>query len=96
MVVPGKFLAKNVTVKSVAGAGLIGSLAFYLVTNFGVWASTNSLYPATAEGLLACYVAGIPFLLNTVAGTLLFSGVLFGSYAFMTPKLRLEEVKVKP
>lgn len=95
MVVLGTFLTNNVNLKSVVGAGLIGSVAFFLITNFGVWAASNGMYPATAEGLIACYVAGVPFLLNTVAGTLLFSGVLFGIYAYMTPKLLLEEVKVK-
>ena len=64
----------------VAGAALAGSVVFYLVTNFGVWAF-GSMYPRTVSGLMACYVAAIPFLQNTVAGNLAFTALLFGGFA---------------
>jgi hypothetical protein len=53
------------------------SLIFFLFSNFGVWASTGA-YPVTPSGLLACYVAGLPFLLNQVLGDLFYSLILFG------------------
>lgn len=55
-----------------------GSLVFFLLTNFGVWMS-SSIYPPNAAGLLAAYAAGLPFLLNSVAGNLFFGGILFGA-----------------
>jgi len=67
----------------IALAAISSSTGFYVITNFGVWAST-SLYPHDGAGLLACYVAGLPFYPATLAGTLLWSGVLFGGYALLT------------
>ena len=57
-----------------------GSVLFFVVTNFGVWL-VGDLYPRTLEGLVACYVAGIPFFRNTLAGDLLYAAVLFGGLA---------------
>jgi hypothetical protein len=53
---------------------------FFVVTNFGAWA-TGMLYPLTWEGLVACYVAAIPFFGNTLAGDLVYTGLLFGAFA---------------
>lgn len=58
--------------------GAVGSsLIFFLLSNFGVWASTTA-YPLNFAGLLACYTAGLPFLVNQLAGDLFFSMILFG------------------
>jgi hypothetical protein len=43
------------------------SLSFWLWTNVGVWLCTN-LYEKTAEGLLACLSAALPFLSNQLLG----------------------------
>ena len=63
-------------------AAIASSTGFYVVTNFGVWA-TSGMYPHTLAGLIACYVAGVPFYPATLAGTLLWSGALFGGYALL-------------
>lgn len=80
MVLLGTLLRRHRGVAPTAAATLAGGAIFYLVTNFGVWAS-GSLYPKTLEGLAACYVAGIPFYRNQVVGDLFFAAVLFGAYA---------------
>lgn len=41
--------------------GIFGVLTFYLWTNFGWWLITT-MYAKTFEGLLTCYVMGLPFL----------------------------------
>jgi hypothetical protein len=64
----------------IAGAALASSVVFFVVTNFGVWVF-GSRYPKTAAGLLACYVAAIPFFQNTLAGDALYTAVLFGGFA---------------
>jgi hypothetical protein len=49
------------------------------------------MYPMSAAGLAACYVAAIPFFQNTVAGDLFYTGVLFGGFALLelaVPMLR--------
>lgn len=52
------------------GAG--SSIGFYLWTNFGVWLQgRGTFYPAGLDGLLASYVAGLPFLRPMLVGNLL-------------------------
>src|SRR5712664_795556 len=48
-------------------ATFLGAIQFFIVTNFAVWALGN-FYPRTVAGLAACYVAGVPFFWNTLAG----------------------------
>lgn len=59
------------------GMALGASVLFFVLSNFAVWA-LQGLYPPTAEGLVACYVAAIPFFHNTLAATLLYAAALFG------------------
>ncbi len=53
------------------------SLFFFAVTNFGVWAFSG-MYPLTLDGLVACYIAALPFLQHTVVGDMLWAVGLFG------------------
>ncbi|WP_035358947.1 DUF6580 family putative transport protein [Edaphobacter aggregans] len=61
----------------VAGAVLASSTSFFVLSNFAVWAG-SSMYPHTAAGLFACYVAAIPFYANDVISTAVTAGALFG------------------
>lgn len=65
---------------AIAGVTLGGSCLFFLLTNFAVWAG-GALYPRTAEGLAACYVAAIPFFRNALLGDAFYATVLFGAWA---------------
>lgn len=62
-------------------AALTGSLAFFLVSNLGVFLGT-ALYPRSVAGLGACYAAALPFLRNTLAGDLLWTLALTPLYAW--------------
>jgi len=53
------------------------SLAFFVISNFAVWAFSG-MYPLTVQGLAQCYAAALPFLDKTVMGDLLWTAVLFG------------------
>jgi len=79
-VIIGRFLQNRRTVLRLGAATLLGSAQFFLLTNFAVWWLLNS-YPKTASGLAACYLAGLPFFWNTLAGDSLYVALLFGSYA---------------
>lgn len=70
-----------------AAAGL-GSVAFFLLSNLGVWLE-GRLYPLTLSGLSACYVAALPFFGGTLVGDLVWSVVL--SLLYQTVAKRLEE-----
>jgi hypothetical protein len=76
----GRVLARRRGAWRVAAAVVMGSGVFYLVTNFGFWASGIS-FPRTPAGLAACYVAGLPLFWNTLAGDAVYCALLFGGLA---------------
>jgi len=76
----GCWLRSRRSVLTIAGTALAGSILFFLITNFGVWATAN-WYPHTFGGLFACYVAAIPFFGNELAGDASATLVLFGGFA---------------
>ncbi|MBI4227972.1 MAG: hypothetical protein HY600_06870 [Candidatus Omnitrophica bacterium] len=67
---------------AIGGATLSGSLLFYLLSNFGVWLE-GLLYPRTGAGLVACYVAGIPFYRWQLVGDLAYTALLFGGFSLV-------------
>ena len=65
------------------GAAALGSsLIFFLISNFGVWAS-SSIYSADMSGLFSCYLFAIPFFQSTLAGDLIYSFILFGGFELL-------------
>jgi hypothetical protein len=82
VVVLGYYLLKKVTAGRVLGGAIGASVIFYIVSNFGVWVS-SPMYPMTAEGLISCYVAAIPFFHYTLAGNVIYSAALFGAYEWV-------------
>jgi|SRR5882672_1031202 len=75
----GMWIGEKRSVARVAGATLLGAIQFFLITNFAVWVAFTT-YPKSLAGLIACYVGGIPFFWNTLAGDALYVGLLFGGY----------------
>jgi hypothetical protein len=74
------------TLPRFAGATLASSVAFFALSNFGMWAS--GYYPRTAAGLAECYVAALPFFRNTFASDVLYSAALFGGWALARAAFR--------
>jgi hypothetical protein len=79
----GLILRERVSVGRIVAASLTASVLFFLVTNFWSWHAFDT-YPKTPAGLAACYTSGLLFFVNTVAGDLFFSAILFGIYAYGT------------
>ena len=82
---------KAVNLPLVLGGALSASAIFFVVSNLGCWVG-SSMYSQDMLGLVACYAAGLPFVGGTIAGDLLFSGLLFGGFALAQsrfPTLRL-------
>lgn len=87
-------LRGRVTGGRVLGYSLAGSVLFFLVTNFGAWLG-SPMYPQSAAGLAAAYVAGLPFFQWTLLGTLTYAALLFGGFALLrrqVPALRAQTV----
>ena len=49
-------------------SGLVSSISFFIITNFGVWQATD-IYDKSLDGLMTCYIAAIPFFANTILST---------------------------
>ena len=75
----GFITLQRVKPKNILFASILASISFFLVSNFGVWAS-GIMYTKDFSGLLTCYSAGLLFFKNTLMGDLVYSGILFGVF----------------
>jgi hypothetical protein len=81
MIVATGFWLKKDTSTGRTFAALLGSSVFFWIwTNLGVWA-TSGMYPMSADGLVACYLAAVPFLRNSMLGDMAWGLVFFASFA---------------
>lgn len=76
----GLWLRNNKNIGNILGTSLFGSIAFFIITNFAVWAVPHSFYPHTLQGLINCYTMGLPFFRNTMLGDLFYVSLFFGAY----------------
>jgi hypothetical protein len=76
----GRFLCQDRnSVLAIGGAALLGSVQFFLLTNFAVWLGDDGTnYPHTLAGLGQAYWMALPFYRSTLGGDLLFTGLFFG------------------
>jgi hypothetical protein len=89
----GILLSQKIKLKNVVAASLLSSVIFFVLTNFQMWIQ-SPLYAKNISGLIACYVAAIPFFHHTVLGDLFFVGILFGLFAILHAKFsQLSKVK---
>ncbi len=69
----------------------LGSLQFFVITNFGVWLKFPETYAHTFQGLAACYIAAIPFYGRELAAGLFYSAALFGLHAWLSRRANAEQ-----
>ena len=50
---------------------VFSSTLFFVITNFAVW--TSGYYGYSIQGLIMCYIMAIPFFVNTLTSTVLFT-----------------------
>jgi hypothetical protein len=91
----GTWLRGRRRLTPIAAAAVAGAGLFYVITNFGVWA-TGTLYPKTAAGLLTAYAAGLPFFRNTLLGDLAYCALLFGGFALIERIIPAVRAQVAP
>ena len=85
MVIAGKYLLKNVSVKSILFSAFTVTFIHWIVADLGVW-SGGVMYSKTLSGWWACLSAAIPFERNFLCGTLLYAAIMFGSFEWMKTK----------
>ena len=79
----GRRVASGDSPLRIGAASLLSSLQFFVLSDFPVWLF-GTYYPHTFSGLVACYVAAIPFLGRMLLGDLFFAAAIFGLYAILT------------
>lgn len=75
----GLWVRQKKNVLTIAGGTLLGSIVFYLVTNWAVW-FFGTMYPHTFAGLLESYTMALLFFRNSVMGDLFYTTALFGGF----------------
>ncbi|MFN4259904.1 MAG: DUF6580 family putative transport protein [Gemmataceae bacterium] len=93
----GRWLRHTESPWLIGSASLLASAQFFVLTNFGVWA-TGGLYPPTVAGLMTCYTLAIPFFGWTLLGDVCYSAVFFGAHAWLSrtqfPAERVKEMSL--
>lgn len=80
MVLMGRGI-KNFKISSIAIPAVASTVVFFLITNFALFYPI-SLYPHNTNGIIMAYEAGLPYALNQLGSTVLYSAILFGSAYF--------------
>ena len=87
------FLMRNINAGNVMSYSFLAPTLYFLVSNFSVWAGGGGLQrPKTFEGLMQCYVDGLPFYRGGLIATVVFSALFFGGY-YLLRKKELEKVQ---
>ena len=76
-------ITAHITPVQLAGVSFVSSVLFFIITNFGVWISSE-MYEKTLDGLLQCYTMAIPFFRNTITGDLIYTFGFFYGYRYVT------------
>ena len=84
-------ISSKINFKNLFLYGFAGSVIFFLVSNFGVWALGSPgiydiAYEKSLSGLIQCYILAIPFFGNTFISTLIFSYPAIFIYKSLTAR----------
>ena len=75
------FYIKKANTLQVGVASVAAPTVFFLLSNFFVWVEGMGFqHSYSFGGLIKCIVDGIPFYKASIVSTLIFSGILFGTY----------------
>ena len=90
----GRWLLTKVNIKTLTASALGSSIIFFIISNFGVWLSSNgTTYSKDLTGLMLCFEMAIPFFRSSFMGDLMSTAVIFGGY-FLLEKFAPQPSKV--
>ena len=78
------------TIKKRLSGAMCGAFIFFIITNFGVWSS--GFYGYSIDGLIECYFLAIPFFVNTLVSTIIFSALIELVYNFLPKSIRPSKI----
>ena len=99
IVLLGKWVLNKVNVQNVLIASVLAALTHWLLADLTVWVGggtdLRTMQPLSRgiDGLIQCYVQGFPFMKNFLAGTLVYSTILFGGFEWA--KRNMPQLKEK-
>jgi hypothetical protein len=83
----GMIFLKKVNVVNLLTANVLGTITFFLISNYFVWYS-GKMYTSDFAGLILCYVKGLEFLRNTLLSNLVFSAIMFGAFEYAQKEVK--------
>ncbi|MFI5155206.1 MAG: DUF6580 family putative transport protein [Chitinophagales bacterium] len=82
------FLVKKINLVNVLLAAIAAPTAYFILSNLILWAGWSGTRglgrPKTWDGLILCYNDALPFYRTSLISTLVFSGILFGSFIIIS------------
>ena len=72
---------RKIKLKNLFIFALLGSIIFFILSNFGVWI-LSEMYEKNLNGLINCYLLAVPFFVNTLLSTIIFSYTAFLTKCF--------------
>ncbi|MFA6423534.1 MAG: DUF6580 family putative transport protein [Patescibacteria group bacterium] len=89
----GMWLKNHKSSENIVFGSLVGSVIFFLITNFGVW--LGPWYSHNLNGFISCYTLALPFFRNTIIGDLFYTGVFFSSFALFSYLASIKQLAIK-
>ena len=75
------FWVSRINWRSIAWLSLLGPTWFFLISNFTVWLGSDGvIIPRNAAGLAETYILGLPFYQASIAATVFFNALFFGTW----------------
>ncbi len=75
----GMWLKQGKTTERVIASSMLGSVVFFLITNFALFYETK-MYSHDWLGISSAYINGLPFFKNTLMSDLFYASLFFGIY----------------
>ncbi len=82
---------KKLKFSEIIFSGLVSSVCFFLITNFGAWI-TLDMYEKNFAGLMSSYTLAIPFFQNTLISTFLYLFLFKILFKFTIDKKKLLKI----
>lgn len=86
----GRKMRQQTGTAVLVGGGIVAEVVFFAVTNFLVWLVFHNQppmhYPLNLGGLSLCYWSALPFFGRSLVSTMLYGGLLFGAWAWISRK----------
>jgi hypothetical protein len=90
MTLSGRWIIKKSMISSIATATFICVFIHWIVSDLGVWYHSR-LYAKTFLGFIDCLAAALPFELSFLAGTVIYSTILFSIFHYFMQKYDWEK-----